>query len=197
MSALVARQGLHWGQFNNRQLARIAGRNQRDRVLGAVRALVELRTALDIFAAPSHSAAMTALLFDTHRLSRTLRDKGHFTSEQAEALAEALGEASQGDLATKADLAEVRAEIAEVRTEIAELRTEFKTEIAGLRTELKTEIAELRTELRTELAGLRTEFKAEIAAVRTELLRWIIGAIGFQTVVILGALISLIKIFAK
>jgi predicted nucleic acid-binding Zn-ribbon protein len=126
------------------------------------------------------------LLFDTLRLSRTLRDKGHFTSEQAEALAEALGEASQGDLATKADLAELRTEIAEVRTEIAELRAE-----------LKTEIAELRTELKAEIAGLRTELKAEIAAVRTELLKWIIGAIGFQTVVILGALISIIKIFAK
>jgi F0F1-type ATP synthase membrane subunit b/b' len=133
---------------------------------------------------------MTALLFDTLRLSRTLRDKGHFTSEQAEALAEALGEASQGDLATKADLAELR-------TEIAELKTELKTEIAELRTELKAEIAELRTELKAEIAGLRTELRAEIAAVRTELLKWIIGAIGFQTVVILGALISIIKTFAR
>jgi hypothetical protein len=100
---------------------------------------------------------MSALLFDTLRLSRTLRDKGHFTSEQAEALAEALGEASQGDLATKADLAGVR----------------------------------------TEIAELKTELKSEIAEMRTDLLKWIIGAIGFQTVVILGALISLIKIFAK
>jgi len=98
---------------------------------------------------------MTALLFDTLRLSRKLRDKGHFTPEQAEAFAEALGEASQGDLATKAD-------IAELRTEIAELRT----------------------------------LKAEIAAVRTELAKWITGAIGFQTVVIMGALISIIEILA-
>jgi hypothetical protein len=30
-----------------------------------------------------------------------------------------------------------------------------------------------------------------------ELLKWIIGAIGFQTVVILGALISLIRFVAK
>ena len=104
---------------------------------------------------------MTALLFDTLRLSRTLRDKGHFTSEQAEALAEALGEASQGDLATKADLAEVRTEIADVRN------------------------------------CNETELKSEIAATKTDLLKWIIGAIGFQTVVILGALISLVKIFAK
>ncbi len=107
---------------------------------------------------------MTALLFDTLRLSRTLLDKGHFTREQAEALAEALGEASQGDLVTKADLAVVRTEIAGVRPEIAELKTELKT---------------------------------EIAETKTDLLKCIIGAIGFQTVVILGALISLVKIFVK
>jgi hypothetical protein len=130
---------------------------------------------LDFSAPSSHSAVMNALLFDTLRLSRVLRDKGHFTPEQAEALAEALGEASQGDLATKADLALVRTEIADVRTEIAELKTELKSEIAELRIELKTEIAE----------------------TKTDLLKWIIGAIGFQTVVILGALISLVKIFAK
>jgi hypothetical protein len=43
---------------------------------------------------------MTALLLDTLRLSRILRDRGHFSSEQAEALADALGEESQGDLTT-------------------------------------------------------------------------------------------------
>jgi len=121
---------------------------------------------LDFCSAASHSAAMNTLLFDTLRLSRTLRDKGHFTSEQAEALAEALGEASHGDLATKADLADLatKADLAAVRTEIAELKTELKIEIAG---------------------------------IKIELLKWIIGAIGFQTVIVLGALISLIRIAAK
>jgi hypothetical protein len=41
---------------------------------------------------------MAAVLYDTLRLSRTLREKGRFTPEQAEALAEALGEASHEDL---------------------------------------------------------------------------------------------------
>jgi ribosomal protein L29 len=131
----------------------------------------------------SHTAAMNAILFDTLRLSRTLRDKGHFTPEQAEALAEALGEAVQGDLATKADLVAAKSEL--------------KTEIADLRMELKTEIADLRTELKTEIADLRTELKAEIAGTKTDLLKWIIGAIGFQTVVILGAVVSLARVFAK
>ena len=82
---------------------------------------------------------MTTLLFDTLRLSRTLRDKGHFTTEQAEALAEALSEAAQGDLVTKTDLAEAKVDI----------------------------------------------------------LKWIISAIGFQTLVILGAIVALIKVLAK
>ena len=125
---------------------------------------------------------MNALLFDTLRLSRTLRDKGHFTSEQAEALAEALGEASHGDLATKADLADLA-----TKAELADLAS--KADFAAVR----TEIAELKTELKSEIAELRIEN----AGTKVELLKWIIGAIGFQTVVILGALISLIRIVAK
>ncbi|MFZ0495308.1 MAG: hypothetical protein WBE80_11060 [Methylocella sp.] len=115
---------------------------------------------------------MNAILFDTLRLSRTLRDKGHFTPEQAEALAEALGEAAQGDLATKADL-------------------------VAAKSELKAEIAELRIELNTEIADLRTGLKTEIAGTKTDLLKWIIAAIGFQTVVKLGAVVSLARVVAK
>jgi hypothetical protein len=89
---------------------------------------------------------MSALLFDTLRLSRTLREKGHFTTEQAETLAEALSEASQHDLATKADIAQIEAKLAETKADI---------------------------------------------------LKWMVGAIGFQTLVILGALVSLARIFAK
>ncbi len=104
-----------------------------------------------------HIAQVSALLFDTLRLSRTLRDKGHFTPEQAEALAEALGEAAQGDLATKADLAVVKA----------------------------------------DLAALKAALKADIAEAKADILKWVVGAIGFQTVLILGALVSLVRIFAK
>ncbi|ACB95124.1 hypothetical protein [Beijerinckia indica] len=61
---------------------------------------------------------MTAILFDTLRLSRTLRDKGHFTPEQAEALAEALGEASQDNLATKSDISDLKAELAATKADL-------------------------------------------------------------------------------
>jgi len=129
---------------------------------------------------------MTTLLFDTLKLSRTLRDKGHFTSEQAEALAEALGEASQDNLATKGDL--------------LALKSEMKTEIAELRTELQTGLTELRAELRNGLAGAekglaegRAEAKTGLAELKSELLKWIIGAIGLQTIAILSAVYALIR----
>jgi chromosome segregation ATPase len=114
---------------------------------------------------------MNAILFDTLRLSRTLRDKGHFTPEQAEALAEALGEAAQGDLATKADLAAVKAELAAVKAELAAVKA--------------------------DLAKLEAKLEAKIAEAKADILKWVVGAIGFQTVVILGALVSLVRIFAK
>ncbi|MGH6831339.1 MAG: hypothetical protein ACREDG_09335 [Methylocella sp.] len=44
---------------------------------------------------------------------------------------------------------------------------------------------------------MRTDLKTEIAGTKTDLLKWIIGAIGFQTVVILGAVVSLARVFAK
>ncbi len=105
---------------------------------------------MDFPVVPRHIALMSAILFDTLRLSRTLRDKGHFTPEQAEALAEALGEAGHDDLPTK-----------------------------------------------TDLTALKAELKADIAEAKTDILKWMVGAIGFQTIVIVGALVSLVRIFAK
>lgn len=57
---------------------------------------------------------MTAVPFDTLKLARALRDKAHFTPEQADAIAEAV----QTDLVTKPDLRE------------AELRLEAKIDAA-------------------------------------------------------------------
>jgi hypothetical protein len=87
---------------------------------------------------------MAGVLFDTLRLSRTPQDKGRFAPEQAEALAEALGEAAHDDLATKADLAVLKSEIAAVKAElkvdIAAVKAQLKADIAGLKIELKVEI---------------------------------------------------------
>jgi hypothetical protein len=55
----------------------------------------------------------------------------------------------------------------------------------------RTDIATLAT--KADVEGVRTE----IQAVKADLLKWVIGAIGFQTLVILGALVSLVKVLAK
>ena len=105
----------------------------------------------------------------------------------AEAVVATVGEAVGGNVATKADLAEVQAgleteiaatkaalesEIAAVKTDLAEAKAELKTEIAEVRTEVAEVKAELKTEIaevRTEIAEVRTELKTEISSVRTEL----------------------------
>ena len=47
-------------------------------------------------------------------------------------------------------------------------------------------------EIRATIATMAT--KAELAEAKAEILRWIIGAIGFQTIIILGAVAALIRL---
>lgn len=105
---------------------------------------------------------MVAATFDTLKFVRRLRADDTFTPQQAERLADALSETAYEDLATKGDVGQVR------------------TEIRELRTELKGDIALLRAELHTGLSDQKTEFR-----------KWLVGAVGLQTVVLLGALIAL------
>ena len=101
---------------------------------------------------------MTALAFDTLKFAQTLRDKAHFTQEQSEGLASAIADATSDQLATKADIRDLKQEMREM-----EMRMESK-------------------------------FDSKIDALRIDGLKWIIGAIGFQTIVILGAMLSMIRL---
>lgn len=97
---------------------------------------------------------MTAVTFDTLKFARALREKAHFTPEQAEGIADAISEAFQGDVATKGDIANARADLREV-----ELRLEAKIESA-----------------------------------KADIVKWMFGTIGFQTLIILGAVIALARV---
>ena len=66
---------------------------------------------------------MTAVAFDTLKVSRAFREKAKLSPEQADGFAEAIAEAVQGDLATKADMDLVRADLRE-----AELRLQAQIE---------------------------------------------------------------------
>jgi hypothetical protein len=111
---------------------------------------------------------MTATTFDTLKFARTLRDRAHFTNEQAEGMAEAISEVVQNDIATK--------------TDIESLRISTNTDIESLRISTKADIRE---------CELRLETKIE--ATKAEIIKWMFGSMGLQTIVIIGAVIGLIR----
>lgn len=98
---------------------------------------------------------MTSAVIDTLKFARTLRERAKLSPEQAEGLADAIAEAFQNDVATKADV--------------------FAAS-SGLRAEIRE--AELR-------------LKADIEASKAELVKWMFGTIGFQTLIVLGAVVAL------
>lgn len=49
-------------------------------------------------------------------------------------------------------------------------------------------------ELKTELREHELRLEARIANAKTEIIKWMFGTIGFQTIVILGAVIALARL---
>ena len=78
---------------------------------------------------------MSMLAFDTHQAVKALCEAGA-AEPLAEAVVATVGDAIGGNVATKADIAEVQTEIAQVRTEIAQVRAELKADISGLEARL-------------------------------------------------------------
>ncbi len=93
------------------------------------------------------------------------------SDEQATAAARSIPIAE--NMATKADIAQVRTEIGELRTEMrtefGSLRTEMRQQNGALRTESQQEISALRTEMQQGIGALRTEMQTEIALVRSDM----------------------------
>jgi hypothetical protein len=93
---------------------------------------------------------MTALAFDTHQAVKVLTAAGA-DEALAEAVVATVGDAVGGNVATKADLAEVKAElkgeIAVVKVEIAAV----KADLAEVRAELKTDLGDLEARLHRHL----------------------------------------------
>ena len=78
---------------------------------------------------------MPTLAFDTHRAVKAICEAGA-AEPLAEAVVATVGDAIGGNVATKADIAEVQTDIAHVRTEIAQVRAELKADISGLEARL-------------------------------------------------------------
>ena len=94
---------------------------------------------------------MTTLAFDTHKAVKALKEAG-FDDSKAEAVVATVGDAIGGNIATKADIAELHAT---TKADITELRIATKADIAELRIATKADIAELRAEMKADIAELR------------------------------------------
>ena len=130
---------------------------------------------------------MTAVAFDTLKFARTLRDKAKLSIEQPEGFADAMAEAFQGDIATKGD-------IASVRVDIATLTVATQTDIETLRVSTRADIEALRLSTRSDLREVELRLEAKIEASKADIIRWMFGTIGFQTLIVLGAVITLARI---
>jgi hypothetical protein len=119
---------------------------------------------------------MTAAPFDTLKLARALRDKAKFTPEQAEGAADAIAEAVQSDLAT--------------RTDVVGAEQRLDGRLTGAEQRLDGRIDSVRADLRE--SELRLEGK--IAEAKADIIKWMFGTIGFQTIVILGGLVALLRL---
>ncbi|WP_244536986.1 CCDC90 family protein [Methylobacterium pseudosasicola] len=92
-------------------------------------------------------------------------------------------EADLSTLVTKVDL----------KTELDLLKSALGTETALLRSDLNAESALLRSDLKSEITLVRSDLKTEIADTKYEILKWVLSAIGFQTIVVVGAIVALTK----
>jgi hypothetical protein len=59
----------------------------------------------------------------------------------------------------------------------------------------KTDLAVVATRLDLQLGLVAT--KTELAETKAEILKWMVGSIGIQTVVIIGAVIALVRVSGK
>jgi len=127
---------------------------------------------------------MSAVAFDTLKFAQTLRDKANFSPTQAEGISEAFSAAIAGQLATRADLAGLA-----TRDDLANLAT--KEELAKLAT--KEEFANLAANMATKVDLARLEVKIE--GLRSETGKWIVGAVGFQTLATVATVFGFVRFF--
>ncbi len=111
---------------------------------------------------------MSALAFDTYKAVTALKQVG-FEEAQAEAVVNTMGEALGGNVATKADLTEVRAAL---EADIATVKADLTADVAAV----KADIEQLRLTTQADLASvkadieqLRSETKADLATMRTDM----------------------------
>jgi hypothetical protein len=131
---------------------------------------------------------MNMIAIDTYEVVQELKAAG-FTEAQAESVTRIVRKAQDVDfsvLANKNDLASTKADL---QLSLAALELKLAEVKAGLQRDL----FEVKAGLQRDLADVRAELQRDLANTKSELQKWIIGATGIQTIVILGAVIALAR----
>ncbi|WGM09171.1 hypothetical protein [Arsenophonus nasoniae] len=113
---------------------------------------------------------MAQVAFDTLQASEELQTAG-LTSQQAKAISLVVRKSHEvADVATKADIAELKRDISDVRKEIADVRKDLSAEIADVRKDLSAEIADVRKDLSAEIANVRKDMDHRFEKVEAQIL---------------------------
>jgi len=113
---------------------------------------------------------MSTIAFDTLKLAQRLEAAG-LPAKQAQEMASALGD-TIGDAVVTRDFLDLR---------LGEMNTRLDGTIAGLDHRLD--------EMRMTMAT-----KVEVAEAKNDVLKWMFGAVGLQTVAILGGVAALLRL---
>ncbi len=77
------------------------------------------------------------------------------------------------------------------KEDLIQLEQKLDTKINSVEQKLDTKITSLEQRLDTKLTSVEQRLESKISDVRYDILKWVIGAIGFQTLVIVGAVVAL------
>ncbi|MDE2756419.1 MAG: DUF1640 domain-containing protein [Acidobacteriota bacterium] len=128
---------------------------------------------------------MSALAFDTYKAVTALKQAG-FEEAQAEAVVNTMGEALGGNVATKADLTEVRAAL---EADMTAMKTALETDIAAV----KADIEQLRSETKADLATMRADMET-LRADMAEQFTTLYKQLWLMAVGIVGLTVTLVKL---
>jgi len=122
---------------------------------------------------------MVAVMFDTYAVIKRLQESG-FSEQQAETMAGVLQDTqktSSEHLATKWD-------IQDLQRDIKELEANTKRDLKELETNLRQDMREMEMKLHKEIDMVRKDIDVKLAELRADLLKWTVGMLLAQAVVI-------------
>jgi predicted nucleic acid-binding Zn-ribbon protein len=133
--------------------------------------------------------SMSHVPFDTLKLATALREKAHFTPEQAEGITQALSDAFEERIATKDDISGLKHGIDE---EISNFRHAVEEEFSNFRHAVDEEFSKVKHDIErldSKIGQVDAKFEAKLEALELRLTI----KLGTIVVVAIGAVAAIVK----